>query len=89
MFPNLSAPPQTTVLWPIGTRQYSPKSRRALRRTVLLAQAAGLTVAHTHDHGRLHRMHLLTLTGPSWAIRDYWKRMLRILPTLDRSGNYR
>lgn len=37
------------VLWPIRTRQYSPVTRRRLRRTILLAKATGLDVAYEHD----------------------------------------
>ncbi|MGS2647079.1 hypothetical protein [Streptosporangium sp. LJ11] len=87
MLSNLSAyPDRSMILWPIWTRQYSPAARRRLRRTILLAKSTGLDVTVEHDGGRLFRMNLLTLTGPSQDMRCFRKRMLRILRSVDRSG---
>ncbi|MEU4703317.1 hypothetical protein [Nonomuraea dietziae] len=64
----------------LKTRAYGPKSRRTVRRLMICAKIHGLDVRLEHDRGWLFRLNLITLTGPSSAIKAYIKRVNHLLP---------
>ncbi|SDH66981.1 hypothetical protein SAMN05421505_12015 [Sinosporangium album] len=62
------------------TRTYSPRSRRTLRRIILCAGQCGLDVAVEHDGGLLHRLTLVTVTGPEKGVARFVRHMRRVIP---------
>ncbi|WP_433513828.1 hypothetical protein ACQP2T_61490 [Nonomuraea sp. CA-143628] len=75
-------PAKRTIRWHVITRQYSPKSRRNLRRILLAAKARNIRVAVEHDHSHLFRLHLLTLTGAPAALDALLNHLARVRPAM-------
>uniref|UniRef100_UPI003F497962 hypothetical protein n=1 Tax=Streptosporangium sp. CA-235898 TaxID=3240073 RepID=UPI003F497962 len=71
--------------WMVKTRQYSAKSRRTLRRMVLLAASLGVDVTIEHDQGRLLRLNTITATGPTLNVREFHRRILHVWPAVQHS----
>ncbi|WP_219505348.1 hypothetical protein [Nonomuraea ceibae] len=79
---RLLPPPPTVLRTHVITRQYSPRSRRALRRMLLAAEARGLRATVKHDHSHLFRLNLLTITGLAPAINAFRRRLDHVRPAV-------